>query len=137
MPLYDILNEFQKGSSHMAAVVKTKGQSKRPPSILEKSEENEPTNGGSDITTPLLTKKEDKPDTVVVDIEKVSKSPSKANLAYNEAVLNGLVGPDESEDGEAIGIITLEDVFEELLQVEILRKSNPLPLSLVLWISLL
>ncbi|XP_062119159.1 DUF21 domain-containing protein At4g14240-like, partial [Humulus lupulus] len=30
MPLYDILNEFQKGSSHMAAVVKTKGKSKLP-----------------------------------------------------------------------------------------------------------
>ncbi|XP_062088351.1 DUF21 domain-containing protein At4g14240-like, partial [Humulus lupulus] len=30
MPLYDILNEFQKGNSHMAAVVKTKGKSKLP-----------------------------------------------------------------------------------------------------------
>ncbi|KAG9138499.1 hypothetical protein Leryth_012777 [Lithospermum erythrorhizon] len=35
MPLYDILNEFQKGSSHMAAVVKVK--SKKPPLSIEKN----------------------------------------------------------------------------------------------------
>ncbi|XP_031501006.1 DUF21 domain-containing protein At4g14240-like isoform X3 [Nymphaea colorata] len=31
MPLYDILNEFQKGSSHMAAVIKTRAKARDPP----------------------------------------------------------------------------------------------------------
>ncbi|GJN14293.1 hypothetical protein PR202_gb01097 [Eleusine coracana subsp. coracana] len=61
MPLYDILNEFQKGSSHMAAVV----------------------NGN---TTPKSS--------------------------------------EDIDDGEVIGIITLEDVFEELLQEEIVDETD-------------
>ncbi|KAL0457282.1 UNVERIFIED_CONTAM: DUF21 domain-containing protein [Sesamum latifolium] len=59
MPLYDILNEFQKGSSHMAAVVKSKRRNKNTPSIVQKSEESGVMNGKSDLTTPLLLKKEE------------------------------------------------------------------------------
>ncbi|KAG8370166.1 hypothetical protein BUALT_Bualt14G0089000 [Buddleja alternifolia] len=122
MPLYDILNEFQKGGSHMAAVVNPKARNQKHPTIVHKSEESEVTNGDSHLTTPLLSKKEEKHEDVVVDIERVSRPASKSNLAYHDAVVNG--SPDDFEDGEVIGIITLEDVFEELLQEEIVDETD-------------
>lgn len=132
MPLYDILNEFQKGSSHMAAVVKARVKGKETPQIIdeEKNEENKSTDGDSQLTAPLLLKQDAKSGGVVVDIVMPSKHSSNNKLSgfqRNDGSTNGLAS-ENIEDGEVIGIITLEDVFEELLQVNIcfLRHS---PLS--------
>lgn len=103
----------------MAAVVKVIREKSNPHAAgtIGNSKYEEVIKHSSQLTMPLLTGSSESSDNFV-HVDKLFRHAGDQPCQENGTATNGVHHfPDYDEDEEVIGIITLEDVFEELLQV--------------------